>query len=67
MATVTTSPGRMRMKCLRSLPGDVGDDLVPIIELDAELRVGKGLHHLALNEKRFFFGHRVSLDLKRQK
>ena len=74
MATVTTSPGRMRKHFIRILPGDdvagedadevlahlardVGDDLVPIVELDAKLRVGKGLHHFALNHECFFFGH----------
>jgi hypothetical protein len=34
---------------------------VAVIELDAKLRVGKGLHHLALNKEWFFFGHRFAI------
>jgi len=43
---------------LAHLACDVGDDLMPIVELDAELRIGKRLGDFALNKKGFFFGHR---------
>src|SRR5438128_8124908 len=37
--------------------GDVGDDFVPIVELDAKLRVRQGLRHFALSQVCFFFRH----------
>src|SRR5947209_4385261 len=46
------------------LAGNMRDDLVSVVELDAELRVGKGLHHFALNEKWFFFGHTRSSSIR---
>src|ERR1043165_5100915 len=39
------------------LAGNVRDDLVTVVELDSKLRVGKGLHDLALNHECFFLRH----------
>src|SRR5207249_10516854 len=43
---------------LAHLPRDVADQLVPVVQLDAELRVRQRLHDLALHEIMFFFGHK---------
>src|SRR5687768_6401327 len=48
---------------LAHLARDVRDDLVPIIKLDAKLRVRKCLHYFALRQKVFFFGHAQLLSL----
>src|SRR4051794_27117072 len=39
------------------LAGDVPEDRVPVVELDAEHGVGQGLHHLALELDLLLLGH----------
>lgn len=39
ISSVTLSPGRMRMKFMRSLPGDVSQDHMPARDLYLERRV----------------------------
>jgi hypothetical protein len=44
---------------LAHLSRDVGNDLMAVVQLDAKLRVRKGLRHFALYLKCFLFGHKA--------
>src|SRR5262245_32861397 len=45
---------------LAHLAGDVGEDLVTALDLDAELGVGEGLDDRAFEDDGFFLGHKDS-------
>lgn len=50
ISSVTLSPGRMRMKFMRSLPGDVGENHVPARNLHLKRRVRQSF----LNDSFYF-------------
>lgn len=61
ISTFTRSPGMMRMKFFRIIPGDVSDHLSADVQFHTELRVRQGLLDAAFHFDRFLFRHVISL------
>ena len=59
-STVTLSPGRILMKCIRILPEMCASTDVPVLELHPEHRVRERLDHRALDLDAFFFRHALN-------